>query len=63
MAKASSKEPKRPVARAPRQAAKPAPTEAAIRARAYELFVARGALPGREVEDWLQAERELRGDA
>jgi Protein of unknown function (DUF2934)/Zinc-binding dehydrogenase len=30
-----------------------------IRARAYELFLARGAQPGREMEDWLQAEREL----
>src|SRR6266446_1399387 len=30
-----------------------------IRARAYELYLARGAQPGRELEDWLQAEREL----
>ena len=30
-----------------------------IRTRAYELFLARGAQPGRELEDWLQAEREL----
>jgi hypothetical protein len=30
-----------------------------IRTRAYELFLARGAQPGREMEDWLQAEREL----
>jgi hypothetical protein len=30
-----------------------------IRGRAYELFLARGAQPGRELEDWLQAEREL----
>jgi NADPH:quinone reductase-like Zn-dependent oxidoreductase len=31
-----------------------------IRNRAYELYLVRGAQPGRELEDWLQAERELR---
>src|ERR1700757_3306999 len=30
-----------------------------IRTRAYEIYLARGAEPGRELEDWLQAEREL----
>ena len=30
-----------------------------IKGRAYELFLARGVQPGRELEDWLQAEREL----
>jgi len=30
-----------------------------IRSRAWELYLARGAQPGRELEDWLQAEREL----
>lgn len=29
-----------------------------IRARAYELYLSRGGEPGREVEDWLQAEKE-----
>jgi Protein of unknown function (DUF2934) len=33
--------------------------EREIRGRAYELYLARGAQPGRELEDWLQAEREL----
>jgi Zinc-binding dehydrogenase/Protein of unknown function (DUF2934) len=33
--------------------------EQEIRRRAYELYLARGAQPGRELEDWLQAEREL----
>jgi NADPH:quinone reductase-like Zn-dependent oxidoreductase len=33
-----------------------------VRARAYELHLARGAEPGRELEDWLQAERELTAD-
>jgi HSP20 family molecular chaperone IbpA len=30
-----------------------------IRARAYELYLARGAENGREIEDWLRAEREV----
>jgi hypothetical protein len=30
-----------------------------IRLRAYEIYLQRGAEPGREVDDWLQAEREL----
>ena len=33
--------------------------EQEIRNRAYELYLQRGAQPGYEVEDWLQAEREL----
>ena len=34
--------------------------EQEIRNRAYEIYLQRGAQPGYEVEDWLQAERELR---
>ena len=30
-----------------------------IRTRAYEIFLQRGGQPGYELEDWLQAEREL----
>jgi hypothetical protein len=33
--------------------------EQAIRDRAYEIYLQRGAQPGYELEDWLQAEREL----
>jgi hypothetical protein len=33
--------------------------EEEIRRRAYEIYVERGAQPGLELEDWLQAEREL----
>lgn len=33
----------------------------AVRARAYELFVARGAAHGHDLGDWLNAEKELRG--
>ncbi len=32
-----------------------------IRERAYELFLARGAVHGDDLADWLNAERELRG--
>ncbi len=34
-----------------------------IRRRAYELYLDRGGEPGRELEDWLKAERELLGRA
>jgi len=29
-----------------------------IRRRAYEIYLERGEQPGRELDDWLQAERE-----
>jgi DUF2934 family protein len=35
------------------------PQDEQIRARAYELYIARGGAPGHEVDDWLQAEREI----
>ena len=35
------------------------PTEANIRQRAQEIFLARGGRPGHEIDDWLQAEYEL----
>lgn len=30
-----------------------------IRIRAYKIYVEHGAQPGHDLEDWLQAEREL----
>jgi hypothetical protein len=33
--------------------------EQEIRRRAYELYLERGEEPGRDLKDWLQAEREL----
>ena len=30
-----------------------------LRHRAYDLYLERGAQPGYELDDWLQAEREL----
>jgi Protein of unknown function (DUF2934) len=38
-----------------------APSTEEIARRAYEIFVARGQESGRDLEDWLQAERELTG--
>ena len=35
------------------------PSEAQIRARAFEIFLERGQQPGCELDDWLQAEYEL----
>ena len=65
--------PKRPTRKnvltmpAPEPAARPegrlAPSEAAIAARAFVLYCERGGVHGHDVEDWLQAERELRGAA
>jgi hypothetical protein len=34
-----------------------------IRRRAYEIYVERGEQSGRDLDDWLQAERELEGGA
>lgn len=37
------------------------PPRDAIAARAYELYLPRGGADGRDFDDWLQAEQELRG--
>jgi len=34
-------------------------SEQKIRQRAYEIYLKRGGQPGSELEDWMQAEREL----
>jgi Protein of unknown function (DUF2934) len=36
------------------------PTPEHIRQRAYEIYLSRNEAPGDELQDWLQAERELR---
>jgi hypothetical protein len=36
------------------------PNTQQIAQRAYELYLARGGEHGRDADDWLQAERELR---
>ena len=35
------------------------PTQQQIAFRAHQIFLERGATPGLELDDWLQAEREL----
>ena len=35
------------------------PSESEIAARAYEIFLSHGASDGQDLDDWLQAEREL----
>jgi hypothetical protein len=37
----------------------PTDLEEQIRLRAYQLYQARGEVPGYEIEDWLQAEAEI----
>lgn len=36
---------------------------AEIAQRAYELFLARGGTHGRDLDDWLEAERQMNGGA
>jgi hypothetical protein len=41
----------------------PEPTQDAISARAHAIWLRRGATPGKALDDWLQAERELRAES
>jgi DUF2934 family protein len=43
-----------------RRSARQTVTVTDIARRAYELYLRRGCEPGHEVDDWLQAERELK---
>jgi hypothetical protein len=45
---------------APSPAISTDPTEDQIRQRAHEIYLQRGCQDGMEIEDWLQAEAELR---
>jgi hypothetical protein len=40
---------------------RPAEVFAQVSARAYEIFAARGYIPGHDLEDWLQAEGQMLG--
>jgi hypothetical protein len=42
--------------------AKIQPTQEDIAVRAYQIYLKRGGTPGNELEDWIQAERQLIGD-
>jgi hypothetical protein len=39
--------------------AESSPTREEIELRAYQIYMERGGADGQDVEDWLQAEREL----
>jgi len=36
--------------------------EVEVRRRAYEIYLERGGQPGCDLDDWLQAERELQSE-
>jgi hypothetical protein len=38
------------------------PTQEEIALRAYHLYMERGGVPGNELEDWIEAERQLVGE-
>jgi len=62
MAKAKTDERRASAAdRAPKSLARPATiTRGDVARRAYDLYLARDREPGHDVDDWLQAEHELR---
>jgi len=37
------------------------PSHDEIAVRAYEIYLSRGTLPGNDLDNWLEAERQLRG--
>jgi len=65
--RATAATPTRKRAPAPRKttsaAPAPAPTEDDIRVRAYHRYLQRGGVPGGDFDDWLEAERDLKGNA
>jgi hypothetical protein len=62
MAKSADRKPRKPLAAVADRSAKSSAdvTEHDIACYAYALHVARGFEHGHDVDDWLQAERELR---
>jgi hypothetical protein len=47
-------------ARAKEPSSETLPLEERIRRRAYEFYLERGSEPGSELDEWLQAEEEIR---
>jgi len=47
------------IGQATKRAVESTSLEEQIRQRAYELYLQRGNEPGSELDDWLQAEREI----
>jgi hypothetical protein len=58
-----SKTKEAPAPKSRKTAAKSIPTQDQIAARAYEIYLERGATPGDPMQDWLQAERDLSAPA
>lgn len=48
-----------PVPTTDSSSAKQIPAQEAIAIRAHEIFLERGATPGHDLDDWLQAELEI----
>jgi DUF2934 family protein len=48
--------------RAPKSLPQPATTNSDVAHRAYDLYLARACDHGHDVDDWLQAERDLRAE-
>jgi Protein of unknown function (DUF2934) len=42
---------------------KNAPSQEDIARRAYDLYVERGSKPGKDIDDWVRAEKELGAEA
>ena len=58
-----SKTKEAPAPKSRKTASKSKPTQDQIAARAYEIYLERGATPGDPMQDWLQAERDLSAPA
>jgi len=58
-----SKTKEAPALKTKKAATKLKPTQDQVAARAYEIYLERGAAPGDPMQDWLQAERELAAPA
>jgi hypothetical protein len=39
------------------------PSQQDIAQRAYELYIQRGSKPGKDIDDWVRAEKELGAEA
>jgi hypothetical protein len=55
---AKTRESSSPTTEKPR-VAKNHPTQEEIALRAYHIYMERGGMPGNELEDWVEAERQL----
>jgi hypothetical protein len=51
-----------PTTKTSKEIAENEPTTEQIRQRAYEIYLSRGDGPGDDLQDWLQAERNLRSE-